>query len=108
MTSRALHAPVRNLEKTQQHLDVLIDRLTRSGDRILERAHAELDRLRDRLQAADPEQPLRRGYALVTRDDTPIRSAAALEADDLVTLHFNDDTREAEVLPNAPRSDGDS
>ncbi|MFB6098315.1 MAG: exodeoxyribonuclease VII large subunit [Salinibacter sp.] len=97
VSSRAFHAPARRLE---QHLDTLVDRLTRSGDRLLERARTRLDRLRDRLQAVDPKQPLRRGYVHLTRNGTPVRAAEALEDGDRVRLHFQDDHRDAEVLPD--------
>jgi exodeoxyribonuclease VII large subunit len=99
LNSRAFHAPARRLEQHQQHLDTLVDRLTRSGDRLLEQAHTRLDRLRDRLQAMDPEQPLRRGYVHLTRDGTPVQSVDAVDDGDRVRLHFQDGHRNAEVLP---------
>jgi len=99
LNSRAFHAPARRLEQHQQHLDTLVDRLTRSGDRLLEQAHTRLDRLRDRLQAMDPEQPLRRGYVHLTRDGTPVQSVDAVDDGDRVRLHFQDGHRDAEVLP---------
>lgn len=100
VASRAFHAPVRRLERFQQRIDALTDRLDRSGNRIIERARTRLDRLHDRLHAADPERPLRRGYAYPTRDGAPIRSADALRTGDLVRLHFQDGNREVEILPN--------
>ena len=99
VASRAFHAPARRLEQHQQHLDTLVGRLTRSGDRLVDQARTRLDRLRDRLHALDPEQPLRRGYAHLTRNGSPIRSAEALEDGDQVRLHFQDGHRDAEVLP---------
>jgi exodeoxyribonuclease VII large subunit len=99
LNSRAFHAPARRLEQHQQHLDTLVDRLTRSGDRLLEQSHTRLDRLRDRLQAMDPEQPLRRGYVHLTRDGTPVQSVDAVDDGDRVRLHFQDGHRNAEVLP---------
>ena len=100
VSSRAFHAPLRRLERHQQRLDGLVDRLERSGERVLERARTRLARLRDRLRAADPERPLRRGYAYPTRDGTPVRSAEALRTGDRVRLHFQDDHRSVEVLPD--------
>lgn len=102
VSSRAFHRPVRRLEQHRQRLDALIDRLERSGSRLTERARTRLDRLRSRLAAVDPEQPLRRGYAYPTRDGTPVPSADALEEGDLVELRFHDGSRETEVV-----SDGD-
>ena len=99
VASRAFHAPARRLEQHRQHLDTLVGRLTRSGNRLVDQARTRLDRLRDRLHALDPEQPLRRGYAHLTRNGSPIRSAEALEDGDQVRLHFQDGHRDAEVLP---------
>ena len=100
LNSRAFHAPARRLEQHQQHLDTLVDRLTRSGDRLVDQARVRLDRLRDRLQAVDPEQPLRRGYVHLTRDGAPVQSADVLDDGDRVRLHFTDGHRDAEVLPD--------
>jgi len=99
VSSRAFHSPVHRLEQFQQRLDVLVDRLERSGDRLTEQARTRLDQLRSRLQAVDPEQPLQRGYAYPTRDGTPVQSAEALQSGDLVQLRFHDGTRRTEVLP---------
>ncbi len=99
VSSRTFHRPVRRLEQLQQRLDALVDRLERSGDRLTEQARTRLDRLRSRLQAVDPEQPLQRGYAYPTRDGTPVQSAEALQSGDLVQLRFHDGTRRTEVLP---------
>jgi exodeoxyribonuclease VII large subunit len=101
VSSRAFHSPVRRLEERQQQLDTLIDRLERSGDDLLDRARTRLERLQGRLQAVDPEQPLRRGYAYPTRDDgTPVDAAEALRSGDRVDLRFHDGTRRTEVLPD--------
>jgi exodeoxyribonuclease VII large subunit len=100
VSSRSFHRPVHRLEHHQQRLDTLVARLERGGDRLTERARTRLERLRGRLQAVDPEQPLRRGYAYPTRDGTPVRSAAALRDGDLVQLRFQDGARLTEVLPD--------
>ena len=98
VSSRAFHAPIRRLEQHRQHLDRLADRLTRSGERLTDAARTRLERLADRLQAADPEQPLRRGYAYPTRDGSPVESADTLTAGDHLRLRFHDGTRAAEVV----------
>ncbi len=99
VSSRAFHTPVRRLEQHRQHLDALVDRLERSSQRLTESARARLDRLRSRLQAVDPQHPLRRGYAYPTADGAPVRSADALDPGDHVQLHFHDGRRDAEILP---------
>ncbi len=100
VSSRAFHTPVRRLEQHQQRLDALVDRLQRGGERVLERARTRLDQLRGRLRAVDPEQPLRRGYAYPTRNGTPVPAAEALGPGDRLRLHFQDDDRTVEVVPN--------
>lgn len=99
VSSRAFHSPARRLEEAQQHLDQLVARLERGGDRLLEHARTQLERLRGRLAAVDPEAPLRRGYAYPTRDGAPVLSAQALAPGDNVTLRFVDGQRVTEVLP---------
>lgn len=95
--SRAFHQPVHRLQQRRQELDALIGRLQQSGRRVLEQHRHRLDRLRDRLRAADPEAPLRRGYTLVERDGTALSRARLLNADDVVTLRFFDGSREARI-----------
>jgi exodeoxyribonuclease VII large subunit len=101
VSSRAFHSPVRRLEDHQQRVDALIDRLERSGDRLTEQARTRLARLRSRLAAVNPEQPLRRGYAYPSHDGTPVRSAEALRQGDLVRLRFHVGQRSAEVVSDA-------
>lgn len=98
VSSRAFHSPIRRLEQNRQHLDALIGRLERQGTRLTEQARTRLDRLRSRLRAVDPEQPLHRGYTYPTRNGSPIESADALESGDLIRLRFHDGSRNAEVL----------
>jgi len=98
-SSRAFHTPVQRLKQVRQRLDALTDRLHRSATQIPERARTRIERLHSRLQAVDPEQPLRRGYALVERDGTAVHAAADLALGDRVALQFHDDSRPAEILP---------
>jgi len=100
VSSRSFHAPARRLERHRQHVDTLVDRLTRGSDRLVDQARTRLDRLRDRLQAVDPEQPLRRGYVHLTREGSPVRSVDALDDGDRIRLSFQDGHRDAEVLPD--------
>ncbi|WP_263790363.1 exodeoxyribonuclease VII large subunit [Salinibacter sp.] len=100
VASRAFHAPARRLEQHRQHLEALVDRLGRGGARAVDRARTRLTRLRDRLHALDPEQPLRRGYVHLTQDGTSVQSAESLRGGDRVRLHFQDGHRDAEVLPD--------
>ena len=100
VSSRTFHAPLHRLERYQQHLDGLVDRLERSGTRVVEQARTRLAPLQSRLRAVDPEQPLRRGYVYPTRDGAAVSSAEALAPGDRLRLHFLDDDRQVEVLPD--------
>ncbi|WP_158666561.1 exodeoxyribonuclease VII large subunit [Salinibacter altiplanensis] len=100
VASRAFHAPARRLKQYRQRLDVLADRLERGGSRVVKQARTRLDHLHDRLHALDPEQPLRRGYAHLTRDGMPVHSAESLDEGERVRLHFQDGHRDAHVLPS--------
>jgi exodeoxyribonuclease VII large subunit len=102
VSSRAFHAPIHRLERYQQQLDGLVDRLERHGTQVVEQARTRLERLKGRLRAVDPEQPLRRGYVYPTRDGAPVSSAETLDAGDRLRLHFHDDDRQVEVLSDDP------
>ena len=98
VSSRAFHEPVRRLREVRQTVEDLAGRLERSIDRIAERARNRIERLHDRLRAADPEQPLHRGYAVVHRDGDRIRSATDLASGDRVTLRLHDGQRAADIV----------
>lgn len=96
--SRTFHEPVRRLRDMQQRLDTAADRLQRAVGRRVENERHLVDRLRDRLRSADPEAPLRRGYAMVERNGASVRSASDLSTGDRVRLRLHDGARDAEVV----------
>ena len=61
-----LRSPADLLERQQDRLNQYRTRLTLWSQRALEREQRRLSELGLRLQALDPNQPLKRGYALVT------------------------------------------
>ncbi|MEM8600679.1 MAG: exodeoxyribonuclease VII large subunit [Bacteroidota bacterium] len=95
--SRGFNRPLDRLDATRQRTDDLAERLRLAGERLTRTPRLHLDALAARLRALDPEAPLRRGYALVGRGSTAVRSAALLDAGDTVTLRFLDGERTAEV-----------
>lgn len=99
--SRAFHRPVHRLEQHRQEVDTLVGRLERAGSRLVEPHRTRLERLQSRLQALDPEGPLRRGYALVERDGDAIPRASGLQPSDVVTLHFFDGQRTATITADS-------
>lgn len=105
VSSRAFHHPVDRVKQARQTVESLRERLERAADRRVERAKNRLDRLQDRLRAADPEAPLQRGYAMVEREGTAVRSAADLRPGDRFTVHLHDGHRRATV-DDAETGDG--
>jgi exodeoxyribonuclease VII large subunit len=96
--SRTFHEPVRRLRDMQQRLDSATDQLQRAMKRRTETERHQVERLGDRLRSADPEAPLRRGYAMVERDGTPVSSASDLSTGDRVRLRLHDGTRDADIV----------
>jgi exodeoxyribonuclease VII large subunit len=66
------------------------DRLRRSGRLLLERRRTALEHCAGRLRALSPRATLTRGYAIVRRDDSVVRSATALAIDDRVDVELAD------------------
>ena len=95
--SRGFHRPVDRMRQLQQRLDTLCARLERTPTRLIERKRQQLALLRSRLDALDPEGPLRRGFAFVEKDGQPVRSAEALDEGDALSLAFSDGQRWARV-----------
>jgi exodeoxyribonuclease VII large subunit len=84
-------------------------RLQALGDRLAPAAERKLDRLAERLAAlarlhvsADPDRPLQRGFARVTRQDGSIaRAGAALASGEEVAITFGDKTTRNAVIDGA-------
>jgi exodeoxyribonuclease VII large subunit len=91
--------PKTRIEQHRQTLDRLAADLHRSGAHQIERARTRTALLQSRLQALDPNAPLRRGYVAVSRNGTPVRSAEALAPGDRVRLRFQEGERHAEIRP---------
>ena len=104
--SRAFHRPVEQLRRQQQRLDDLTGRLHRAARHRMQQHRSRLDALRSRLQAADPEAPLRRGYARVEKEGRPVRTAAALSGGERITLRLRDGRRTATVEPPSADAGG--
>ncbi|MBM3260671.1 MAG: exodeoxyribonuclease VII large subunit [Candidatus Sericytochromatia bacterium] len=107
------------LVQTRQRLGFVLDRVLRDRRRGLERLHPaagvrrgldqerqRLDSLAARWRSADPDRPLRLGYArLVATDGRAIRHIDQLAADQALVLHLADGQADAVVTRTRP--DGD-
>ncbi|MFN3583773.1 exodeoxyribonuclease VII large subunit [Phenylobacterium sp.] len=80
-------------------LEALSARLGPCMDRRLERLSERLEALSKLYASADPDRPLKRGFARVTRaDGSLVREGAGLASGEAVSIKFGDDvTREAVI-----------
>jgi exodeoxyribonuclease VII large subunit len=84
--------PVREIERQQELVTALTERARRCLAASLDRASDDVSHTRARLIALSPAATLRRGYAIVQRDDASVvRSAAEVAPDEPLTVRFADD-----------------
>ena len=87
-----LASPVLELDRRHEQLQALTERARRSVSMGVEHAAADIVHTRARLIALSPAATLRRGYAIVQRDDASvIRSAAEVQPGEALTVRFADD-----------------
>jgi exodeoxyribonuclease VII large subunit len=94
----------------QQRLEATAARLQPAAERRLERSSERLEALAKLYASVDPDRPLQRGFARVTREDGAlVREGASLASGDTVSIVFGDKvTRQAVVdgadgTPAAPQ-----
>lgn len=86
------------VEQNRQTIDELHAAMQRSAQQRTEALRHVLDREHERLIAYGPQQTLKRGFALVARNDgTIVKDAASLKTDDAVAIRFTDGTVHASV-----------
>lgn len=86
------------VEQNRQTIDELHTAMQRSAQQRTEARRHVLDREHERLIAYGPQQTLKRGFALVERNDgTIVKDAASLKTDDAVAIRFTDGTVHASV-----------
>lgn len=85
----ALASPAAELDRRLEQVIALTERARRAIAANLDHAAAELGHTRARLLALSPAATLRRGYAIVQREDaTVVRSAAEVESGESLLLRF--------------------
>ena len=90
----------------RQRLDGVAARLRPGVLRGLERATERLGGLSKLYASADPERPLQRGFARVTRaDGSVVHAGAALSAGEAVDIKFGDLVTRRAVIDGAARAD---
>jgi exodeoxyribonuclease VII large subunit len=88
----------------RQRLEAVSQRLKPAAERKLERLSERLEALSKLYASADPDRPLQRGFARVTRQDgSLVRAGASLAGGEAVNIKFGDQvTREAVIEGPAP------
>jgi len=88
----ALADPVREIDRQAEQVDATIARARTSLDGRLHRAEDDIKHTRARLLALSPATTLRRGYAIVQREDgAVIRGSADVKAGDRLTIRLAED-----------------
>jgi len=90
--------PEQPIERANQTIDLLSDRMDRAQARLTERAQARLVNIAGRLEALSPLKVLSRGYAAIsTESGKVVVKASDLAAGDKVRIAFADATRTATI-----------
>ena len=94
---RVLQSPMHYIQDRRMALDYVHRRLSADARQILDRKKQRFVRLTAALDAMSPLKVLGRGYALVRRGETVVRSASQLAPGDRVELRLADGTAQAEI-----------
>jgi len=86
----------------KQRLDAVTHRLRPAAERKLERLSERLLSLSKLYASVDPDRPLQRGFARVTREDgSLVRAGASLASGEEVTIRFGDKVDRKAVIDGA-------
>lgn len=91
------HSSVLLLNKSTVKLNEVQYRLSTSPKRITERAGFTLDKLEAQFKLLDPKNILKRGYAIVNRDNQVVRAAKDLNVNENITITLADGTVRAVI-----------
>lgn len=103
MRSRpALANPVREVERQAEQVDALVRRARTSLDARLHRASDDVAHTRARLLALSPAATLKRGYAIVQKQDgSVVRAAAEVGGEEELTVRFAEDQIAVRARPES-------
>jgi exodeoxyribonuclease VII large subunit len=95
--------PVRELDRLEEKIRAQAERAQRAVSAQLDRTTRDLEHTRARLLTLSPASTLRRGYAIVQRQDaTVVRTATQVEGDETLTIRFAED--QLTVKADTPQS----
>lgn len=89
---------VYNVDTASARLKSTLQNLSNSMQNLFLRRQTQLDKCTTRLNAANPLNILKRGYAFVDLDGKPIKSVHDLQTGDKITLHVVDGKVDAAVI----------
>jgi exodeoxyribonuclease VII large subunit len=102
-----LASPVRELDRLEEKARALAERGQRAVSAQLDRTGRDLEHTRARLLTLSPASTLRRGYAIVQREDASVvRTATQVEPGEILTLRFAEDQLTATANAAQPPADG--
>ena len=98
LTARlAAQSPESRLRVMAEKLDSLEKRNRSAAERILDRGESQLRERIGRLESLSPLKVMARGYSLVYKGDSLVRSSADISEGDSVTLRFDKGEAEAKI-----------
>ena len=101
----AAASPEQRRERLAAALNALQLRINAAAEAALTKQKNRVEQAALRLRSAGPLETMKRGYAVVLKKETLVRSASAVEADDRVKILFMDGTADA-VITNQTIGEG--
>jgi exodeoxyribonuclease VII large subunit len=95
-----LFSPARRLQTERQRLDEITRRWNAAQLHGLQFSHEKFKGLENRLQALSPLAVLRRGYAVVTKNEKVVTSTSQIQMDDALRVRIQDGEFNARVTGN--------
>ena len=93
-----MHAAIdRDIERKETALGGVTLRLGKAYERFTDEKRSRFEKLAAQLEALDPYRVLERGYTITMKDGAPVISAEALGVGDEITIRFRDRTVSARI-----------
>ena len=89
--------PVNKIEKQSKDIELMKSRLETAVSVYLGNAEKQLAVADEKLKMLSPVKMLQKGYAMIFRDDTKIKSAAEISENDLIKVMFSDGTASCRI-----------
>jgi exodeoxyribonuclease VII large subunit len=98
INSYSFNKPRDILRKYQQKVDDLISRLETGAFHRVEMYKEKFSSLEKQLLSVNPNSVLKRGYAIIEKNDTVVASYAELYKDDEIKINFHDGIKEGRII----------